>query len=224
MENEASKNTTEWITVFTAILTLVNVIATIVYVIFTIRIASFSRKATEISQEAIRISQNAVEISRKQLEKVAELEESRVRPYVLFSIFSDEDGRTYSHIKNYGLTAAFNVQVTITPELKVFETDELDTLSSNLIKMLPPNYEIRSVIDITHKFHEAYPESKFEGFIDYENDAAKKIRDSFSLDLSFLKRRFRAKDKILVEEVESISEKLERISREIKALKNEDLK
>lgn len=192
MESETAKNTSDWITVFTAILTLINVIATIVYVVVTIRIASFSRKATEISQDATKISQNAVEINQKQLEKVTELEENRVRPYVLFNIVSSDDGQTYSHIKNYSLSAAFNVKVTVSPKLCIFDTDELDTLSSNLIAIMSPNYEIRSVLNSSPDFHKRYPESIFEGFIEYENSKSKNFRENLKLDLRFLKRRMRA--------------------------------
>ncbi len=158
-----------------AILTFVYVIATIFLAYIAWKTSKISGEAKEISEDAKLISSRAVEISRKQLKKVTELEENRVRPYVLFNIFSDENSRTYSHIKNYGLTAAFNVRVSIVPELKIYGTEELDILSSNLITMLPPDFELKNVVDATYEFHQVYPQSKFEGFVEYENSETNKI-------------------------------------------------
>lgn len=210
-----------------AILTFVYVIATIFLVYIAWKTSKISTEAKEISEDAKLISSRAVEISQKQLEKIAELEENRVRPYVLFNIFSDENSRTYSHIKNYGLTnygltAAFNVKVSIIPELKIHGTEELDTLSSNLIKMLPPDFELKSVVGATHEFHTVYPQSKFDGFIEYENSKTKTFKESFSLDLSFMKRRIRAEEKSVTDELQTISSKLEKISEEIKSIRTSD--
>src|SRR5215213_6339927 len=83
---------------------VVIVLLTLVYVVTTIVIAGLSVKATRLAQ--------------KNIETMVALERNRLRPYVLFYLSSSIRKRsTYASIKNHGLTAAYNVKVSIDPPL-----------------------------------------------------------------------------------------------------------
>ncbi len=86
-----------------ALLTLVYVAATIVIALLTLKLAN---------------------LSQKNLDTAIELEKNRLRPYVLFNISSSIAKRnTYASIKNLGLTAAYNVKVSIRAGCKINFSD-----------------------------------------------------------------------------------------------------
>src|SRR6185437_15904891 len=75
-------------------------VLTFVYVVATIIIAVLSIKTTGLAQ--------------KNLDTALELEKNRLRPYVIFNLSSSiRKKSTYASIKNYGLTAAYNIKVSI---------------------------------------------------------------------------------------------------------------
>lgn len=77
---------------------------TFVYVVATIVIAGLSIQTTRLAQ--------------KNLDMALQLERNRLRPYVVFNISSSTARKyTYASIKNRGLSAAYNVKVSIKPAL-----------------------------------------------------------------------------------------------------------
>src|SRR2546423_3644195 len=92
-------------------------ILTVVYVVTTIIIALLTLKATRLS--------------RKNLDMALELERNRLRPYVLFNISSSiAQKNTFASIKNLGLTAAYNIRVSIKPKLAQFGEERASSLTS----------------------------------------------------------------------------------------------
>jgi hypothetical protein len=121
-----------------------------------------------------------------------DLERSRSRPYVFFNIASSVvKGTTYASIKNHGLTAAYNVKVTIQPKLvRLHDGKELESaLTSENIPYLPPGARLTDIIDSSPEFHRKYPEPIFNGIVEYETQESRKYRESFHVDLTFLKKR-----------------------------------
>ena len=191
----------EYLAIVTAVLTLINVTATIVYVVTTIFIAKFAKDTREISSG--------------QLTKITEFEEARLRPYVLFNIISTEDRIYQSHIKNYGLTAAFDIEVSIEPSLMIFDADETDTVSSSKIFALPPNFEIVSDINSSVGFYERYPNPIFTGSVTYKDSKGVRYSEEFSIDLNFMKRKVSHDEESIAKEVKHLANEVRTVSREL---------
>jgi len=117
-------------------------ILTVVYVVTTIIIALLTLKATRLS--------------RKNLDMTLELEKNRLRPYVLFNISSSiAQKNTFASIKNLGLTAAYNIKVSIKPKLAQFGEERESSLTSRNILFFPPGEEVADVIDSSPAFHQS---------------------------------------------------------------------
>lgn len=210
----------EWATVVTAFLTLIYVGATIVYVIFTFRIASATKKASEVSEEAVKISQKATEISSRQLEKVAELEENRVRPYVLFNIVSDERHITLASLKNYGLTAAYEVKVKITPDLhRAFgRENDPSIVTSESFSFLPPNFDIDDSLGGSPEFYQRYKEPTFEGTVSYKDSKGNDYEESFRINLKSTSKRLWVSEREIWKCFEDLNKNLDKMNSSIEKI------
>lgn len=101
---------------------------TFVYVAATIVIAGLSVKGARLAQ--------------KNIETMIDLERNRLRPYVLFNLSSSIAKRcTYESVKNHGLTAAYNVKVSIEPPL-MHHHDGQSPLTHRDILFLPPSEQV----------------------------------------------------------------------------------
>jgi len=190
---------------------------TLVYVGATIILAFLAMRTKQISEEAKEVSNKALEISEKHLKLVADLESQRVRPYVLFNLYNDS-GRTYATVKNYGLTSASDVQISIEPELLRVSIDETESiLTSQTIHFLPPNFEIKDSLGLSADFYQKHKPAKFKGKISYKDSFANEHENEFFIDLEILKRRGFTKEvsfKEIVEELKGINKNLENCIRE----------
>ncbi len=201
-----------------AILTFVYVIATIFLAYIAWKTSKISVEAKEISEDAKLISSRAVEISQKQLEKVTELEENRVRPYVIFNIVSGENLVTLAGIKNYGLTAAYNVKVTITPNLdRAFhqENDE-SVITSETFSLLPPNFEITDSLGGSPDFYQKYEEPIFSGVISYKDINGKVYEEKFQINLNSTSKRLWTSEREIWRCLEDINKNLDKINGSLK--------
>lgn len=175
---------------------------TFVYVIATIVIAVLSVKSNRLAQQNV--------------ETIVELEKNRLRPYVIFNLSSSIRKRSmYASIKNYGLTAAYNVKVSINPAL-AHHYDEQSPLTGRDILFLPPNERVTDLIDSSPSFHQKYPEPIFEGTVQYEDSKGTKYKEPFRLDLTFLKKRIYVREPSLADQLKELRKTLESIDRSLK--------
>lgn len=176
-------------------------ILTFVYVIATIVIAGLSVKGTRLAQ--------------KNIETMVDLERNRLRPYVLFNLTSSiRKKSTYASIKNHGLTAAYNVKVSIEPPL-VHHYDGQSPLIRRDILFLPPHEEVTDHIDSSPAFHQQYPQPVFEGAVQYEDSNGRKYSEPFRIDLTFLKKRMYVRDASVADELKQLNKTLELINRKL---------
>lgn len=203
----------EWAAVTTAILTFIYVIATIVYVVFTFKIAKASKRASEISQEA-------VELSARQLTVIRELEESRIRPYVIFNIVSDERHVTLARLKNYGLTAAYDVKVTITPDLdRAFnKAPDPSIVGSETFTLLPPSFEITDSLGGSPDFYQKYKEPLFEGTVSYKDSKGNIYEEAFKINLKSTSKRLWVGEREVWKCFEDLNNNLTRITASIEKI------
>jgi len=179
-------------------------VLTLVYVVTTIIIALLTLKAPRLS--------------RKNLDMALELEKNRLRPYVLFNISSSIAQRnTFASIKNLGLTAAYNIKVSIKPKLgHLYDGEERESsLTSRNILFLPPGEEVTDVIDSSPEFHQNYPEPMFEGIVEYEDSNANKFKEPFRIDLTFLKKRIYVREASVTDELKQVNKNLAVIAKHL---------
>jgi len=115
----------------TAMLTLALVLLTLIYVITTVIIALLNLKTTKTGERSLNL--------------FTESEKNRIRPYVIFNIFT-ENQAAYATLKNYGLTVATSIKISVNPKLtRVFvEDDEESAITAQNTSFLPPDYESSS--------------------------------------------------------------------------------
>ena len=119
--------------------------------------------------------------------QTCQLEESRLRPMVLFNIESDGD-RVGAWLKNFGVTPAYNVRVSCTPPLERFKKSAgsggTSVLIDNTFPFLAPNQIIPDSIDVSHQFFENGKTPCFTGHVQYEDHMGKQHSEPFKIDLS----------------------------------------
>lgn len=174
---------------------------TCVYVVATIVIAALAIKSTRLAQQNI--------------ETMINLEKNRLRPYVLFKLASSIEKRcTYASVKNHGLTAAYNVRVSIDPPLKHHHDTE-SPLTHRDILFLPPGEEITDIIDASPTFYQEYPQPVFQGAVQYQDSKETEYKEAFKIDLTFLKKRIYVRDASVVDELKEMNETLDLIHRNL---------
>lgn len=179
----------------------VMMILTFVYVAATIFIVGLSIKTSRLAQ--------------KNLDVVVQFEKSRLRPYVLFNISSSIVNRyTYASIKNRGLSAAYNIRISIQPPL-AHHYDGQSPLTHRDILFLPPDEEITDAIDSSPAFHEKYPEPVFAGTVEYADLEGNKYKEAFRIDLTFLKKRIYVREPSVGNELKHLNETLTAISKSL---------
>ena len=147
-------------------------ILTLVYVLTTAVIAVIGYRANKLS--------------RLHLEVAVELDRRRTRPYVVFDIVS-KSGLTHAVLKNVGLSAAYDVKVTITPKLvSTFRGPERDCgLTTHMIAFLAPGREIADFLNQSPAFLKKYEIPAFEGSVDYNDADQIRHSERFRIDLTF---------------------------------------
>ena len=181
---------------------LVMAILTLVYVVATVLIAIIMLRANSISSRS--------------LAQAVELERLRSRPYLLFD-FESRHRAIHAVLKNLGKTAAYNVKILVTPELKsvIQGQDWASSLTTNEISFVAPNREIADFIQSGPQFSKSYPDLRFEGELLYRDSEGNSFKEPFKIDLKYQMRLLRVS-----EEDNEIPKKLEKIQESIDALGN----
>ncbi|MBI3666395.1 MAG: hypothetical protein HY236_09270 [Acidobacteria bacterium] len=150
-------------------------ILSLVYVVATVLIAIIMLRANSISSRS--------------LAQAVELEKLRSRPYLLFDLESRHKA-IHAVLKNLGKTAAYNVRISVTPELKsvIQGQDWVSSLTTNEISFLAPNREISDFIQSGPQFSKSYPDLKFEGELLYRDSEGNSFREPFKIELKYQMR------------------------------------
>jgi len=183
-----------------ALLTAIYVIATIILVVITVR---------------------STEISRQSLEATERFERERSRPYVTLRLMNQPLGIIQFLIENVGVTAAYNIQITLNPELMILrgganvypsaETEEPHPIIKKGIPYLPPNVREKNVITLSvERFKRRYPQQRFEGSITYTDVQKNQYTDPLMIDLSVNEGLSFIADRDVGTEIEKLREMLER--------------
>lgn len=186
-------------------------ILTAVYVITNAVIATIMLRANSISS--------------RNLTQALMLEKQRSRPYLVFDL--EVRHRCFlAVLRNLGKTAALNVRVSISPQLKSkISGEEWPTsLTSNEISFMPPNKEIIDFILPTIDFCNLYPNLKFNGELVYFDTEGSIYKESFELDLNYRKTLLQIPDEEdrILNELSKISESIEGLERRAKEVHGKD--
>ena len=164
------------------------VLLTTIYVVATISILLVMSKTNRIYKEV--------------MEQTAELEKARLRPYV--SIFlkltnakNDPNGLPsgYLFLKNSGITQAYNVSVSMTPEIYysalVGGEEEKKKIKpyfiENITQSIAPNIEISDGIGFISAIYNEFDIQVFTGEIKYSDENQKEYIERFTLDFEAMK-------------------------------------
>ena len=159
-----------------------------------------------------------VRLSQRQLKQAVDLEQNRVRPFLIFDMFFE---RHFLHAKvaNVGQTVALDVQIEITPKLQHVYGGEGAIPREELTKQIPfierglpmlaPGREIVAMIGFSRRVHQAYPELRFDGWLLYSERDGVRRREPFTIDVAAMEAlAYRS-----VKDVEDVAKQLEEIAR-----------
>ena len=162
------------------------VLLTTVYVVATISILLVMSKTNRISQEI--------------MEQTAELEKARLRPYIsIFLKLTDTKNDTsslpsgYLFLKNSGITQAYNISVSMTPEIyySALVNGEKKKMkpyfTENIIQSIAPNIEISDSIGFIAGIFDEFDTPVFAGEIKYSDENQKEYIERFTLDFEAMK-------------------------------------
>lgn len=152
---------------------------------FVIAVLTFVYVATTIVLAGIVV--RASSLARKQLMLAMESEHNRIRPYIVFDLIT-EDACIFAVLKNTGLTPAHGVKITVTPSLKSIEARgsqfEIPFLVHG-VPMMPPNREIKALVEHWGPFLKKYEALRFEGKVSYSTrDDSHHYDEAFVIDLN----------------------------------------
>lgn len=171
-------------------------VLTAVYVIATLIILCFMSHSNRIAARSIEISQR--------------LHHEQTRPYVEFDIVY-RDSSIYAELQNHGKTAAFDVHVSLEPQLNSIGGKRVSTLLRNTIGMLAPGREISDFIDVSHQFHEQN-QLQFSGTVTYRDTSGENYQEDVNLDLQYYKETLTVARRDVGQELERMREELQRIN------------
>jgi hypothetical protein len=139
-------------------------------------------------------------LSQENLSQAILLETQRSRPRLIISIEHNDirakDDRDrwwesfyYAHltVKNIGLTPAYDVKITSSPELIGVQGDgeRVSGLLNNIISMIAPGQEMSDCLCPSEKFNEIYKQNRFEFNLKYKDLFSNDCGHIFFLDLDY---------------------------------------
>lgn len=131
-------------------------------------------------------------IASKSIESTNRIERERTRPVILFYLeFSKREVHVVDAvIKNTGFTPAYDIKVSLDPELRRFWNGGISNIDpiEPTFSFLPPGEFIADSLGLINAFHLKYPDAKFEGKVEYHDRTGKIYRESFVLDYNYRKR------------------------------------
>jgi hypothetical protein len=176
----------------------INVILTLLYVLATLAMVFFMFRANHLT--------------RKNIDLLTMLELERMRPQLYFDLFTD-NYLLFARLKNYGATAAFDIEIKLEPKVEKKHGNEKEglKLTSMKIAYLPPEKELEEFIDAFHQFALGRPDLKFRGRLKYRSaNSGKYYDEEIYIDLSVHQVPFVSK-KVVAEELETIGNHLEKL-------------
>lgn len=181
----------------------INAILTLVYVLATLAMVFFMFRANHLT--------------RKNIDLLTMLELERMRPQLYFDLFTD-NFLLFARLKNYGATAAFDIEIQLEPKIEKKHSNEKEglKLTSMKIAYLPPEKELEEFIDSFPQFALGRPDLKFNGRLKYRSaNSGKYYDEEISIDLSIHQVPFVSK-KVIAEELVTIGNNLEKLVRVVK--------
>lgn len=123
-------------------------------------------------------------LTRANLKSVALSEKRRYRPHVVFDMYY-EDITVYASLRNTGATPAFNVSLSLSPEVfcKVRGQQRVCPLIGSSLSFLAPTREVRDACAFGGEFSKHFPDPVFDGTLAYEDAEGTKYKETFKLDL-----------------------------------------
>lgn len=155
-----------------------------------------------------------VVVTRRNVNLLADIEKSRARPYVVFDVIV-EHLVTYTVLKNYGVSPARNVRITVTPELAVPRAakERKCPTCQHGVAMLAPNREIKSLFCFDSEFFKQYDPPVFHGSVEYYGSDGSLFTEPFQIDLTYSKEQITLGKKDVANEIENLRRSLEQLSR-----------
>ncbi len=140
MTSEQTSAATLYVQIALLVIQIPTLITLILYVIKTWEMAAASKRSAEIAE--------------KTLQELRDTRDAEIAPYVIaYMDVPDSDRQLYLIIKNIGKSMATNIKITFDPPLQTPYPDMLArVLPKDGIPSMPPNYEIRTVVDSFHKY------------------------------------------------------------------------
>lgn len=86
-------------------------------------------------------------------------------------------------------------------------------MTAHPILFLPPNEQIQDVLDISPAFHLKYPEPIFAGSVTYKDLDGNEFKETFRIDLTYLKKRIYIRESSLIDELERLNDTMASIVR-----------
>lgn len=182
----------------------ISAVLTLIYVVTTMGLACFAWHSNKLAQTNI--------------QTLKHLEENRVRPFVLFEMYS-EAPFICLRVSNRGHTSAHNISFAIDPSLKILmggenavpreKSERSIRFLENGIKFMAPGQIISTVIGSSARVKEVYPERLFQGTVSYSTPNGTKFQDEIVVDLRYLADSFHVSKKTIHE----VGNELEEIKR-----------
>jgi len=126
-----------------------------------------------LTHKALTVNKNTVSELRRQFDEIN-------RPQVVVEIDTDGWPITNLVVKNYGPSAAFNIRLSVDPELRRNDKDPTPRLIANGISYLPPGKKIVEYIGTTDQLFPAKYDQEFKGTVHYEKDDGTNFVNRFS--------------------------------------------
>jgi len=158
----------------------------------------------------VRHSAKQTETIRRTLDFYDRAEHNRYRPYVIFDIVY-EDCIAYARMRNMGISPALDIHVSVTPCLRWNDKENGVSFIENGITFLAPNRELSEPFGYLQSLLTHYPEFRFAGEVLYKDSAGVSYRETFAIDLSYVKTLSFIGKKTVEERLEAIERRLERL-------------
>ncbi len=172
-------------------------VALIVYVLETRKMASATKKSVEVAE--------------KSLYEMREQRDAEIAPYVIAYLDApgDINRQIYLVIKNTGKTVAKNVKINFDPPLQARYPELLQkVLPLDGIPSIPPDYEIKTIIDSLQAYKNSGPMAFTVEVTYYGGISDKPREDKYYLDLMLFRGTVTSKE---IEPPSDISKALQKI-------------
>ena len=123
-------------------------------------------------------------LTRQSILSAANAEKRRYRPHVLFDLYSEHPA-LYASLRNTGATPAFNIRLTMSPEIfcEINGKRRVCPLIGQSITFLSPSREVRDACAFVGTFDKQFLEPIFTGVVEYEDADGTKYEEQFNIDL-----------------------------------------